>query len=165
MCRSRSEHRPFGLAVLGLRRGPAVIGRAHGLEKVRLGGRGKAARALRELYLKRPALLLNGGAHSLIHKVEQLLFVRELDLGLGRVHVHVHRAAAQADVENAGGEAPGEQRVFIRLLDRRLQKRGLYVSAVAVKMLVAAVAAPRRGGGHEALDGHAPALCAAGQHS
>ena len=52
----------------------------------------RTARTLRESYLDGPLPVFKAGAHRLIGKVKDLLFVGELDLGLGRVHVHVHRA-------------------------------------------------------------------------
>ena len=55
--------------------------------------------------------------------------------------------------------------VFVRLLDRRLQQHGLYISAVAVKMLVCAVAAAEGRGGGEAGDGHIFALAGNRQHA
>ena len=116
------------------------------------------------MHRRRGALALERGAHGVIHRVEHGLLLRELHLGLGRVHVHVHSAEGERQIQHARRELADEERVFIRLLQRGLERRGLDDAAVAVKMLGAAVAAARGGRGDVALDLHAVSTALAEEH-
>ena len=100
----------------------------------------------------------------MVHDLEHAPFLRELDLGLCRVDIHIDPGAAELKVHDAGGIAPGQKAVFIRLLDRGLKKRRADIPAVAVKILRAAVAAAGGGRRDEAVDAQLPVLAGAGQH-
>ena len=122
-------------------------------------------RAGGDLHRSREALALERGAHGVVHRVEHGLLLRELHLGLRGVHVHVHGAEGERQIQHAGRELADEERVFIRLLQRGLEGGGFDDAAVAVKMLGAAVAAPRGGRGDVALDLHAVGPAGAEEHA
>jgi hypothetical protein len=71
------------------------------------------------------------------------------------VDIHVHGPEAEGDIQNAGGKAPGEQRVSVSLLDGGLQELRFNVPPVAEKILQGAVSPSRGGGGYEAGNGNA----------
>ena len=108
-------------------------------------------------------LVRQRGQHRVVHQVEDPLFLRELDLRLRRVDVHVDGGVGELEIDHAGREAPDQQGVLIGLLHRRLQKLRADKAPVAEEVLGGAVAAARRGGGHEARDGHIPVLQRDGQ--
>ena len=80
------------------------------------------------------------------------------------MHIDIDGAGLERDKQRARRVSAGEQRVSVRLLDRRLQQRRLYESAVAVKILHTAVASAQCGRGHEACDLNAVAGPRAREH-
>ena len=99
----------------------------------------------------------------MVYQVKDPALIGKLYLGLGRVDVYIHAAQAQIQVQDAGRIAPGEQGVFVSLLQSGLQQLGLDETAVAEEILGGPVAPPRGGGGHEAGDLHPLVLAPAGQ--
>ena len=133
--------------------GRGLVGRPRGHGSRRgggLGGRG---------FLGLDAVLLcQGRQHRVIHQVEHALFLGEFDLGLGGVDVDVHRGVGERQIDHAGGEAPHQQCVFIRLLHSGLQQGRADIAPIAVEKLRGAVAAARRGGGGKAGSAHVAVL-------
>ena len=131
--------------------------RAHAAVEVRL--RLRLDRGCRDAFL-----VFQRASRGVVHKVENRPLVCELDLGFGGVNVHVHACKAHRKLNYARGETPRQERVFVCLLHRRLQKGGADVPAVAVEILGAAVAASGGRGGDEAGYAHILTLALTGEH-
>ena len=146
----------------GLKHGSGSFGKrrtgkrcAGSVVKCRRGAFGELFCPLRKAYLKGLVLRFEGAAHGLIHGVKDLFLFGKLHLCLCGVYIYVDCGVAECEVYDAGGKAPREQRIAVRLLDGGLQKRRTDIPSVAEEILSAAAALTLRRGGHKALDRHA----------